>query len=198
MSSQAYPVAAVEPHPVRLVVTDDLRRTRLTVAVRPVLVIPHIVWLVVWGVAAFLAAIANWVATLVRGTSPQSLHGFLVRYARYATHVGAYLGIVANPFPAFTGRSPYPVDLEADPPAEQERLGVAFRLVLAVPALLILNVLQSVLQLVGVFGWFYALATGRMHRGLRDIGVYCLRYQAQTFAYVTLLTSRYPSLSGVV
>jgi uncharacterized protein DUF4389 len=49
----------------------------------------------------------------------------------------------------------------------------------------------------GLFGWVYALATGHMHRGLRDIGVYCLPYQAQTGAYVAVLTSRYPSLSGV-
>jgi hypothetical protein len=151
----------------------------------------------VWGIAATLAAIANWVATLVRGSSPESLHAFLARYDRYLTQVGAYLGIVADPFPAFTGRAGYPVDLDVDSPAEQGRLAAAFRLVLAVPALLILNVLQSVLQLVGVLGWFYALATGRMHGGLRNIGVFCLRYQAQTFAYVTLLTSRYPSLSGV-
>jgi hypothetical protein len=197
MSSQSYPVAAVEPHPVRVVVTDDLRRRRLTVAFRLLLAIPHIVWLFIWGVVANVAAIANWFATLVRGSSPESLHGFLARYDRYLTHVGAYVGLVADPFPAFVGRSPYPIDLEVDPPVEQGRWGVAFRLPLAIPALLILNVLQSVLQLVGLLGWFYALATGRMHPGLRDVGVYCLRYQAQTYAYVTLLTSRYPSLSGV-
>jgi hypothetical protein len=70
-------------------------------------------------------------------------------------------------------------------------------LLLAVPALVILNALQAVLQAVAVLGWFYAPAKGRMHPGLRGIGAYCLRYQAQTYAYVTLLTSRYPSLGGV-
>jgi hypothetical protein len=197
MSSQSYPVAAVEPHPVRLVVNDDLRRSRLTVAFRLVLAIPQLVWLVLWGFAAFFTAIANWAATLVRGSSPSALHRFLVRYLRYATHVGAYLNIVADPYPPFAATRPYPVDVEVDPPVEQGRLGVAFRLVLAIPALLILNVLQSVLQLIGMLGWFYALATGRMHRGLRDVGVFCLRYQVQTYAYVAVLTSRYPSLSGV-
>ena len=62
---------------------------------------------------------------------------------------------------------------------------------------MILNALQGVLQVVGVLGWFYALATGRMHPGLRSVGSYCLRYQAQTFAYATFLTGRYPSLTGV-
>jgi uncharacterized protein DUF4389 len=197
MSSQAFPVAMIEPHPVRLLVTDDLRRSRLTVALRLPLALPHIVWLVLWSVAAVPVAIVNWFATLIGGTSPEPLHRFLVAYVRYGTQVGAYVNIVADPFPSFVAARGYPVDVDADSPAEQGRLGVAFRLLLAIPALMILNVLQSVLQLVGLFGWVYALATGHMHRGLRDIGVYCLRYQAQTGAYVAVLTSRYPSLSGV-
>ena len=31
---------------------------------------------------------------------------------------------------------------------------------------------------------------------MRDLGVYCLRYQQQTYGYLMLLTDRYPSLSG--
>ncbi len=34
-----------------------------------------------------------------------------------------------------------------------------------------------------------------MSQGMRDLSAYCLRYQAQTCAYVFLLTVRYPSLS---
>ena len=47
----------------------------------------------------------------------------------------------------------------------------------------------------GCIGWFAALAIGRMPRGMRDLMAYCLRYQAQTSAYLVLLTSRYPSLA---
>jgi hypothetical protein len=31
---------------------------------------------------------------------------------------------------------------------------------------------------------------------MRDLMAYCLRYQAQTYAYLLLLTSRYPSLES--
>jgi hypothetical protein len=198
MSAHSYPVAAIQPHPIRLVVTGDLRRTRLTVALRLVLALPHLLGLFLWGIAVAFAAVANWVATLASGRSPQPLHAFLARYVRYLTHVNAYLALAADPFPGFAGRPrTYPVDLEIDPPAEQGRWGVAFRLLLPIPARLILNSLQAVIQIVAFLGWFYALGTGRMSRGLRDVNTFCLRYQAQTFAYVALLTSRYPSLSGV-
>ena len=111
-------------------------------------------------------------------------------------HLSAYLGLVANPYPPFNGRPGYPVDLEIDPPAPQRRLITAFRIIVAIPALLIGRILNYLLQLLAFFGWFVALFTGRMPKGMRDLGAYCLRYDQQAQAYVLLLTERYPSLSA--
>ena len=58
-----------------------------------------------------------------------------------------------------------------------------------------LYVLQLVARIVAFLGWFYALFTGRLSKGMRDLLVYCLRYQVQTHAYLLLLTERYPSFS---
>src|SRR5690606_24946810 len=41
-------------HPVRATVADDLRRNRLTVFFRLLLALPHLVWLALWGIAAFV------------------------------------------------------------------------------------------------------------------------------------------------
>ena len=43
---------------------------------------------------------------------------------------------------------------------------------------------------------FYALVTGRYPRGFRDLSAYCIRYQAQTYAYLLLLTDRYPTIAS--
>jgi hypothetical protein len=51
----------------------------------------------------------------------------------------------------------------------------------------------SVLVIAAFFGWFYALARARMPRGLRDLIAYALSYGAQFWAYLLLLTDRYPS-----
>jgi hypothetical protein len=197
VSSISTTTAIPEPHPVRLVVDDDLRRKRLTVALRLVLAIPHLAFLLAWSVATVPAAVLAWATTLVKRRPPDALARFLSAYVRYLTRVSAYLTVVADPYPPLGGAGRYPVDVELDPPAEQGRWGVAVRLVLAIPALMILNALQGVLQAVGILGWFYALATARMHPGLRAVGTFCLRYQAQTVGYVTLLTARYPSLTGI-
>jgi hypothetical protein len=196
MSEHAQLLAAAERHPIRLVVNDDLVRTRLTVFFRPLLAIPYLVWAALWGIAACVVAILNWVATLNSRRSPDAFHDFLARYVRFVTHMDSFMYLVADPFPRFTGNpGRYPVDVEIDPPAEQGRWAVGFRIVLAIPALLIMGVFQCVLRVLAFLGWFYALATGRMSQGMRDLSAYCLRYQAQTCAYVFLLTVRYPSLS---
>jgi hypothetical protein len=90
--------------PVKLIVSDDLKRSQLTVFFRLILAIPHLIWLAIWGIAAFIVAIVNWFATLVQGQSPQGLHDFLAGYVRYAIHVYAYLSLAAEPFPDFLGK----------------------------------------------------------------------------------------------
>jgi hypothetical protein len=198
MEATPPPPAAPVPaqHPVRLVVTDDLQRNRLTVFFRLLLAIPHLIWLSLWAIAAFLAGISNWAATLVLGRSPDSLHNFLAAFIRYETHVMAYLYLVADPFPGFLGDRGYPVDVEIAPPQEQNRWITGFRLILAIPAAILTGVLQYVYQIIGFLGWFVCLALGRMPQGMRDLSAYCLRYQAQTHAYTAILTERYPSLSS--
>ncbi len=183
-------------HPVRIVVNDDLQRTRLTVFFRLILAIPHLLWVSLWGVIAVLAWIANWFATLFTGRSPDGLHNFLATYLRYVTHVRAYMLLVADPFPAFAGKQgSYPIDLEIDPPQPQSRLTVFFRVILAIPALFVENILSNLSQLLAVFSWFIALFTGRVPEGIRNFAVLALRFETQTYAYLMLLTDRYPSFN---
>jgi hypothetical protein len=189
--------ATVPPgHPIRIVVNDDLQRTRLTVFFRLILAIPHFLWLTLWGAIAGLAAIVNWFATLFMGRSPDGLHNFLATFLRYATHVRAYALLIADPFPGFTGREgSYPIDLEVAPAEPQSRLTVFFRLILAIPALLLTNILGNISQLLAIFSWFIALVTGRVPEGLRNFAAFALRFETQTYAYLLLLTGKYPSLN---
>ena len=203
---------------VRLVVTDDLRRSRLTVLFRLLLAIPHIVWVILWTLAVVPAAIVCWFATLVTGRPPEALYRFLAAFTRYSVHLSAYLFLAANPYPGFTGEPGYPVDVNLPERAPQPRWKTALRLVLALPALLLAAVIGSgapggggggsrggeeewaffftsggVVAVCGLLGWFASLALGRMPNGLRDLAGYGIGYTAQTYAYVLLVTDRYPN-----
>jgi hypothetical protein len=197
--------------PVRLVLSDDLERKRLTVGFRLLLVIPHFIWLGLWGIAAFFAAMANWLVTLVTGRPPVALHRFLALYVKYATQVYGYFLLGADPYPPFDGRPGYPVDVEIDAPTVQSRLTVAFRIVLVLPALLLAGSLFGlpstndgprsgglfefsfgVAHVAAFLGWFVCVARARMPRGLRDCVVWGVGFGAQLWAYLLVLTSAYP------
>jgi hypothetical protein len=181
-----------------MVVTDELERSRLTVLFRLLLAIPHLVWLLLWSIATFFAAIAAWLAALATGRVPEALHRFLAAYVRYYAHVNAFTFLVANPFPGFVGAPGYPVDVAVAPPEQQNRWKTFFRLFLAIPALFVASGLAVALFVVGFLGWFAALATARMPTGLRNLGAVALRYGAQTNAYLFVLTDRYPHASPAV
>jgi Domain of unknown function (DUF4389) len=185
------------PYPVRLVGGDDLGRSRLTVFFRLFLLIPHIVVLYLYSIVAFFAIVFAWFAALFTGRVPDGLHGFIASYTRYSLRVSAYGTILADPFPPFGGGGEYPLDVEIDPPVPQGRLGVFFRFFLALPCLIVANVLQYLLYLVAIGCWFVALFTGRVPEGLQTLGCFCLRFIIRTHTYTTLVNPRYPAFGDV-
>ena len=187
--------SAPASHPIRLRVDDDLRRSRLTVFFRLLLAIPHLIWLYLWAVVAALAALVNWFATLFTGRSPDGLHRFIALFLRYSTHVTAYVSLLADPWPKFTGSDGYPVDLQVDGSERQNRWITGFRIILAIPALIVASLLQQLMQIISFLAWFVCLAIGRIPDGMENLGAYCLRYQMQTYGYLAILTDRYPSFS---
>ena len=113
----------MEPHPIRVVVEDDLRRSRLTVFFRLILAIPHLIWFVLWSIAVFFAAILAWFIVLATAQLPQAFHRFFSAYVRYSTHLHAYLYLAANDYPGFVGEAgDYPVDVEDRPAGAAEPL----------------------------------------------------------------------------
>jgi len=189
-------MASADTHPIGLIVTDDLQRNRLTVFFRLLLAIPHFIAVLLWGVLTELIVLVAWFAALFTGQVPDGLHNFIASWLRYATRVTAYVFLLTDPFPQFGSGGTYPVDVRIDPAAPQSRLTVFFRIFLAIPAFLLTYVFRAVNQIVALLGWFYCLATGHMHEGMRNISAWLLRYETQTWGYALLLTGRYPSLAG--
>jgi hypothetical protein len=187
---------AFADHPIHLVNNDDLQRSRLTVFFRILLSIPHWIWLAVWGIAVYIAALLAWLIGIFTGRLPDGLHNFMASYTRYFAHVYAYMHLLADPFPSFSGGAAYPVDVRIAPAQSQSRLTIFFRVLIAIPAFMLAYVFRALMGVLALIGWFYALATGRMSDGIENLGNYALRYEAQTLGYSLLLTDRYPSLSG--
>jgi hypothetical protein len=87
---------------------------------------------------------------------------------------------------------PAPVLMAFAEPARQSRLTVFFRIILAVPQLIVLAVVGLVAEIVSVIGWFGALFMGRLPRFAADFLPGYLRWSARVSAYLALLTGEYP------
>lgn len=208
------------PLPIRIVVSDDLERSRVTVFFRLLLAIPHLVVVGLWGIAAGAVSIVLWLALVVEGKAPRSLQSFQASYLRYSVQVSAYVHLAAAPYPPFGGGDGYPVDVEIDASPRQPRGRVAVRLVLALPALLLASALGGgawfgnlswaasrssdsgwsagwsvggIATTAAFLAWFASLAHGRIPRGLRDLITYGIGYMAQTLGFLLLVTDRYPT-----
>jgi len=114
----------------------------------------------------------------------------------------------------------YPVQLHVEPAiANRNRLTTAFRLVLALPHMILVGgpvaavlswpwrpqaghdhvtwsggagVLGAVAAVAAMIAWFAIVFTGQAPLGLRDLAAFYLRWRARAMAYLTLLRDEYP------
>jgi hypothetical protein len=170
------------------------QRSRLTTFFRWILAIPHFIVLSVWGVAAFFAVIIAWFALVLTGRYPQGLYDFVAGLLRYSTAVYGYVAFLTDEYPPFSADTDnYPVRLRVPPPKpEYDRLKAAFRIILAIPVLIVAYAMQVVWEVGAFISWFAILILGRQPKGLQDMIVLGLSYQQRAYAYVMLVTEDWP------
>jgi hypothetical protein len=168
-------------------------QNRLTVLVRLILAIPHLVVLYVLGIAAEVVALICWFAALATGRLPAGLADFQVGYLRWTARVYAYLFLLTDLYPPFElADTEYPVRLRAEP-GPLNRLAVLFRIILVIPAVIVGTVLFYGLGFLVMFvTWLIVLIAGRMPRPLHEALAGAVRYQARVTGYFLMLTARYP------
>jgi hypothetical protein len=166
---------------------------RLTVLVRLILAIPHVVVLWVLGIVAEVVALICWFAALVTGRLPDALADFQVGYLRWATRFYAYLFLLTGEYPPFEfADADYPVRLRAQP-GQLNRLAVLFRIILVIPAWIVSVVLGYGLSFLVMFvTWLIVLIAGRMPRPLHEALAAAVRYQVRVSGYFLMLTAQYP------
>ena len=79
--------------------------------------------------------------------------------------------------------------------APQRRLTVAFRIILAIPQIIVLYFLFIAAVFVLVIGWFGALFMGRLPEWVHSFVGGVVRWTTRVGAYMFLLTDRYPPFS---
>jgi Domain of unknown function (DUF4389) len=171
------------------------RRSRLTACFRLILVIPVAIWLYVYAIVASIVIVIAWFAIVLSGRYPQGLYDFVANYTRFVTRVTAYAALLCDPYPPFGGGADdsYPVRMQFAGPLEHySRLKTLFRIILAIPLVILRYVIGLLLEVGAVAAWFVVVITGKMPRGLYDVMVLANSYTARSDTYLYLLTETYP------
>jgi hypothetical protein len=87
----------------------------------------------------------------------------------------------------------YPVSYEADYQKDRNRLTTFFRLIVAIPWILVAIVYSIALTVVVIVAWFALIILGRYPQGMYDFVGGILRYSMRVTAFITLQTDEWPS-----
>jgi hypothetical protein len=164
------------------------------------LAIPH--YFVLRGLEYVSSAVAviSWFVIVFTGRLPEGLASAQFMYIRYANRTLAYAAFLREEYPPFRfgdtadDRGEYPAVRTAFTPQyeDRNRVTVGFRLILAIPHLIVLAVLWAAAAIVVVVWVFVVLFTGRWSPGVRDFVVGVTRWNTRVTAYLVLLTDEYP------
>jgi Domain of unknown function (DUF4389) len=183
------------PYPVTFEADYAERRNRLTTFFRLILAIPLAIWLYLYAIVASVALLIAWFAIVFTARYPRGLYDFVAGYTRFITRFTAYISLLCDPYPAFGGseNASYPVRLEFAGPLERySRMKTLFRIVLAIPILILRYVMELLLKIGAFAAWVVILVTGKMPRGPFDVMVLANSYMARSDAYIYLLSETYP------
>lgn len=187
--SDVRPTAA----PVLVAFDTPTEQRRLTVAVRLFLAFPHVVILGLLGLVAVVVTVIGWFGALFLGRLPRRAADFLSGYLRWQTRLYAYLFFLTDVYPPFSwADAAYPVRVTTQP-GRLNRGAVAFRLVLAVPAVIVaLTATYGIATVVVIVTWAVVLVTGRLPSSVHEAFAAFVRYQSRLNGYLVMVTSEYP------
>jgi hypothetical protein len=164
------------------------------------LAIPH--FLILWPMRTLsqVCGLISWVAILFTGRLPAGLADAQAMYLRYTLRTWSFAGFLREEYPPFSF-SPTPGDPGDDRRAlvavqpdlgERNRVTAFFRIILAIPHILLVALLEIALLVVAIIGFFAVLFTGRWPVALREFALGVARWWLRVQAYVLLLTDEYP------
>ena len=95
-----------------------------------------------------------------------------------------------------TAAMSYPVGYEVTPQlSDRNRITALFRIVLAIPHLIIVSAFSYVVQAIAIISWLAIVITGNMPRGLWNFTVGYMRWRTRANAYILLHRDEYPPFS---
>lgn len=196
MSTGTAVAAGGTGYPLRFDVEYPEKLSRWMIFVKWLLAIPHYIILYFLGLAAEICVFIGFFAILFTKRFPKGLFDFVVNYYRWYANVSAYVGLLRDDYPPFTWeQGKYPVTFEVDYPEQLSRWLPLIKWLLVIPNLIVFVIVAIIAVVLWVIAFFAILFTGAIPRGIFNFLVGTMRWSYRIYAYVYLLTDKYPPFS---
>lgn len=185
-------------YPVQLEVDPAVPQNRLTVLLRAILLIPHLIILYFLGIVQEIIGLVSWILIVITGRFPAGLLGFATGLVHWSVRVNAYGSLLTGVYPPFSidEESGYPVRLSvAGQTTGRSRLTAFFRIILVLPHAIALAIVGILVGLVQIVTWLVAIVLGRVPDGLHAFLAGYNIWGARVEAYYFLLVDDYPPFS---
>ena len=187
-------------YPFGLEVDEPMPQNRLSVLLRIIYIIPHIIILYILSIVTSIIYFISWFAILFTGGYPSGMMNFVVNVMHWQTRVNGYAFLLTDKYPPFSmgADGAYPVRLLAMGQIEGRNRLTTFwpiRFILAIPHIIVLAVLGFVAEIVLLIAWIVALFTGSVPAGMHNFMAGVMRWSTRVNAYIALLTDEYPPFS---
>jgi hypothetical protein len=185
-------------YPISYEVDFNPTPNRWTTFFRLLLAIPWMIVAAFWGILFLFTHLIAWVAIVILGRYPQWLYEFNSGVVRFSIRTSAWIYLQTDVWPPFglSDDPSYPIRVNIAPRAErQSRLKAFFRILLALPVLLILSYGTSYIQmLAGVVAWLTIVFRGYLPQGVNEMLTFVNSFHARVLGYIAILTDDYPPI----
>jgi hypothetical protein len=184
-------------YPVQYEADFNPEPNRWTTFFRPLLAIPWLIVGLVWAILFLFTHFFAWVAVVILGRYPEWLYEFNSGVIRYGVRTGAWAYLQTDEWPPFglSDDPSYPIRVNFAPRAErQSRLKAFFRLILALPMLIVSYAVNYMHLWVAAIAWLTIVFRGYQPQGVNSALTFVNSFYARLYGYVALLTDDYPPI----
>jgi Domain of unknown function (DUF4389) len=170
---------------------------RWTTFFRLILLIPWLFVALFWLILVFFTHIFAWVAVVILGRYPEWLYDFNSGVIRFSVRFYAWAYLQTDVWPPFglADDPSYPIRINIAPRAErQSRLKAFFRIILALPMLIVSYAINYVHLGAAVIAWVTIVFRGYMPEAVNSMMTFVNGFYTRLYGYIALLTDDYPPI----
>jgi Domain of unknown function (DUF4389) len=170
---------------------------RGTTFFRLILAIPWLIVAIFWGILFYITHFIAWIAIIILGRYPEWLYNFNSGVVRFGVRTSAWIYLQSDAWPPFglSDDPSYPIRVNIPPRAErQSRLKALFRLILALPMLIVSYAVNYIHLWAAVLAWVTIVFRGYMPESVNSMLTFCNAFYARVYGYIAFLTDDYPPI----